>query len=349
MKYIPFIFNWLDPTSSSSVLVYHVPVVDDGNADFLCLIHCEESGKQYAVVGRDCRYGGRTSGITIEQKNYMITRHTGFSEVVTPLGSTYPLNRVPVESHGQAIASLGDNILAFLMPPINDQHIFGSRVSRRTKEFTYNGKTGRIHEVTLTSSFYACKLPKDWYSTYYKTGFGLFNPRSSNIQKNVLDEWNKLNFQEFAICIDGIYSTINPEIVEQLPIAREYKRMREKACKDDNWLAQIYGGELTYGDIKNRIQNKPRLSAFYAVSGVSGDVEFTQLERRTFTWSREVGKDNTTVTYIRSEGEDVERYSINDTTRDLILSEWTEASSVGFTTTVFSNDFHLSHPHLPPG
>lgn len=115
------------------------------------------------------------------------------------------------------------------------------------------GSVVRFHEVN--ASQFRWVIPKTWYAEYYKTGFGVFTPRSSNIQKNVLDEWEKLEYDE--LIVRGLATPYKFSMkVSTLPEAQIYAKARAKACKDNDWMAQLANesGTHTWGKVNGLSQ-----------------------------------------------------------------------------------------------
>lgn len=133
--------------------------------------------------------------------------------------------------------------------PYVDLAVIGKVTSKIVKSsMLAEGSVINFHSIEADQ--FRWVIPKTWYSEYYKTGFGVFTPRASNIQKNVLDEWDKLEYDE--LIIRGLASPYQFKMsVSTLPEARIYAKARAKACKDNNWMEQSASanGKYTWGKV----------------------------------------------------------------------------------------------------
>lgn len=99
-------------------------------------------------------------------------------------------------------------------------------------------------------------LNKSWYGDYLRTGFGVFNPAVSNIQANVLKQWDALEYD--VITLRGTIAEYNPNItVSDLHEAKEYRKARAKACKSDDFMSQIAisGTPVTWAEVSTKEKN----------------------------------------------------------------------------------------------
>lgn len=106
---------------------------------------------------------------------------------------------------------------------------------------------------TISVSEYLWLITKQWYVDYMETGFYIFTPRNSNIRKNVLEQWGKLEYD--VMTLRGTKAKFTPTMtVLTLPEAKAYAKGRAKACKDNDWLKQIAvaGTQQTWGEISSK-------------------------------------------------------------------------------------------------
>lgn len=134
--------------------------------------------------------------------------------------------------------------------PYVDMCVTGSVVSEEvTVAVGESNVTVHVHEVDVDQ--FRWVIPKGWYKDYFTSGYGVFTPRASNIQANVLNEWEKLEYDE--IVLRGLSQPYKFSMtVNTLPEARIYAKGRAKACKDNDWLKQnaTKDGSHTWGRIK---------------------------------------------------------------------------------------------------
>lgn len=322
-----------------------VPVVDDGNNYVQGLFITDKGEWMHRIP--DFRYNvtsNRSTRISFSAANYVTA--FGNNGMIKPFGEVIPINELPTNMQANT-TSLGENILMFLAPPISLQHYNLRNIVVVEEDVEIEGVTGKLLKVTAVCDMFTGKVDKTWYNDYYQTGFGLYTPRNSNIQKNILDQWNKLDFSQFGFCVDSTFSQISPEIVFHTDLARAYAKAREKACKDNDWLAQKFMEGVTYGDIRNKILNDPKVRAFYCVNnaGFIDDLEINGPSAKV-TWSfieasgdepsklnrSEVLDDKSTITEV---------YPINSTTNELFGVEMSQ----GATSTITDAQLEIMFDH----
>lgn len=351
MKYIPFFFHgfgsdkkpsndWSDTTFGSGYFLWGIPVLDDGNEDFIGYAIDEYTNREYWLKFRDTRYSDENPGVSPKVHYGAWARVANVIEYTLPSGDVIPASNVPTSGYREKLPQLGDNFLMYLMPPLDKQHYVISGMKKTSEKYDHNGKEVSLLKVNLTVSFFATKVDKQWYTDYYKGGFGLYQPRDSNIQKNILDKWDALEIVDLGICVDNAYMTIDPDIVDNTDIAIAYKRARRKACKDDDWDKQPYSSRHTNGRIKDLIRQKPNINAFYCATTLNHEPSFGGAVLEESLWERKVTED--LVQYVRTEDELTETFEINDTTRDLIISEVGGGAKLLSSMSDLANDFGLS-------
>lgn len=351
MKYIPFIFHghgsdkkasndWSSTTFGAGFHVWAIPVLDDGNKDFIGYATNESNGQEFWIKYADTRYYDGAVGISPKIHYGAWARVAKLSEYTLPSGEVVPLTSVPTTGYREKLNQLGDNFLMYLMPPLDKQHYIISGYNQTSKQYDHNGTTVTVKEINVVVSLFATKIDKQWYSDYYRSGFGLYQPRDSNIQKNILDKWDALDLVELGICVDNAHLTIDPSIVDKTDVAIAYKRARKKACKDDDWDKQAYSSKMTNGQVKNLIIQNPTLNAFYSASTLTAEPSFNGPTLEKSVWSRKLI--DTVVSYDRTEDDLVENYQINDTTRDIIIAEIGGGATLSSSMSDLVNDFGLT-------
>lgn len=338
VKYVPFLFNLNRQTQRISVvdngenvgsfgmgaMFFMIPVVDDGTLSVTGYVS-DHNNREWFIEFGDGRYTGA--------KAPTINMDKWYTDSILPDGykkqdgTILPWADVPSTGY-ESTTALGTNFLPLLSVPLPEQHFVGSSVTRRVEQFRSGDQIVDIINYDMTVSFFATKVDKNWYKEYYQSGFGLYTPRASNIQANILKTWEGLNWDTMAICIDHTNQTISPQIVYQTDLAREYARAREKACKDNDWLQQTYCEGVTYKTIFDRITAKPKRQGFYSIMGMSTSTSFAP-EPADGKWM--MSGDGTS--FIRSEGEGedqiVETFSINEVSAELVLSELASGMMIG--------------------
>lgn len=360
IKYVPVIIHadgtvmpsgtqlipgWSASTPGYSFAAF-IPVIDDGNNYVQGLFITDKGEWMHRIP--DFRYSvasTRATRILFSASNYI--KAFGDVGIAKPFGGVIPISALPTNLEANT-AQLGENILMFLAPPINLQHYNLRDITVVEEDVEIEGMAGKLLKVTAMCDMFTGKVDKSWYNDYYQTGFGLYSPRNSNVQKNILDQWNKLDFEQLGFCVDSAFTQISPEIVYQTDLARAYAKAREKACKDNDWLTQSFMDGVTYGDIRNKIISDPKIRAFYSVNN-SGFLDDLVVESPSanVTWSFVEASGGVSFSLSRSEvleggSVNTEMYPINTTTKNLFGVELSQGATSTVTNAqlaiIFDND-----------
>lgn len=331
-----------DQFNSTDVVFIGIPVVDDSRSEVSNIYFDVTKNKLFMAPSFDIRYVTGKPGSAPNAA--MMADILGGTGYVNSDGTTILYTAIPVGNYSSNNAVFGKNYLMFLAPPLDAQHYLFNSKTVTEETLTLNGETILLKKINVDVVMFCCKLSKSWYNDYYVTGFGLFKPRNSNIQTNVLKSWNELQFNEFGICVDPAMSTVSPKIVDETDLAVAYKRSRKKACKDDDWDNILYNTKITNGALKGLIQNSPKLKAFYCVDSIGTEPVFSAPELFTSSWSRTVV--GQVVSYVRTDGGTSETYALNETTRDLLLVELSQGATLKTTMASVASDFNLSSEEL---
>lgn len=297
-----------------------VPVIDDG-AGYSQALFITGKGEWLHRIP-DSRYG--TTSTRAVRINSLPTRMAEIfpgRKFSTLMGRQLAVNEIP-SNLALNTAQLGDNILLLLAPPVEKQHYVLSSAEIAVEDIVIDGVSGKYVKVKAVVELFATKVTKAWYEEYYQTGFGLYQPRNSNIRANVLKQWNDLKFEELGVCCDAVYSTISPNIVYDTDLARRYRKAREQACKDNDWLQRPFMTGVTYGDVRQAIVNSPKLSAFYSVSSISVMDDIIPEEYLThITWAVDTAGTKFTRTDKSVNPAAVETLPVNSTSLELCAIE----------------------------
>lgn len=136
--------------------------------------------------------------------------------------------------------------------PSNEWHVKGKQIEYLPAEQLVVGETTFLREhasISVDTLFWA--ISQDWYRAYYASGFGIYTPRDSNIQANVLKTWDEfdVNTVYLAITADE-YDT--PLTVSDLREARAYAKARARACKTNDFLMQPATPTVTWGQLNEK-------------------------------------------------------------------------------------------------
>lgn len=328
-----------------------IPYTDDGG-DTVPVVFVV-GDKVFIHYAKDRRYAAGTSifdigyntaqGGALEAKGYVYKDFEG-KDI---LASNIPVNGYNTRIKGSF------HFLPYLAPPLNHMHMLVQSMTstdvpvQLDKPDGSKGPEFMIKVYDVNTSVFCTKIDKSWYSEYQTSGFGLFKPRPIAVRDKNIEAFNKLDFTSMGICFDNAYSAIDPNIVNQTDLARDYAKARAKACKTNNWLEQKFSGDVTYGELKNRIAAQNRVSAFYCVDTASDGITFKGTKRYAgVAWNFVDGQGSVvtikeSVTNLtRTENSIVETFPSDASTAERAITEVSEGASINMT--LFADVFNLS-------
>lgn len=130
--------------------------------------------------------------------------------------------------------------------------------------YLVDGVEVTLDTYSIDASFFLARLNYDWYELYYKTGFDVYTPKTSNIQANVLDSWADIKAYGITVCAVKNEYMLTEQMIQALPAYQEYGRVRKKACKDNNFLQLKFDDKYTYRQVLDKA--KPRNAFMQLVS-----------------------------------------------------------------------------------
>lgn len=110
----------------------------------------------------------------------------------------------------------------------------------------------------------AMRVDYSWYERYYKTGFGIYQPRASNIQANTLKSWSDAGLISMGIVMYGEPTPVSGALIDGLDVRRDYKRAKEKACETDDFDKQPMTTQMTWGAARAKLDAKKMSTMFFA-------------------------------------------------------------------------------------
>lgn len=138
-------------------------------------------------------------------------------------------------------------------------------VAQTSYEFDeFPGKQITIVDVQASVVRAAMRVDYNWYERYYKTGFGIYQPRASNIQANTLKSWNDAGLVSMGIVMYGEATAVSGALIDGLDIRRDYKRAKEKACETDDFDKQPMTPQMTWGAARAKLDAKKLSTTFFA-------------------------------------------------------------------------------------
>lgn len=174
--------------------------------------------------------------------------------------------------------------------PYVDMAVTGQVVTEsNVVKFNNLDVTVNAHEISVDQ--FRWVLNKNWYREYYTTGYGVFTPRASNIQANVLKTWDELSYDE--IIVRGLTEPYKFKMtVSTLPEAKIYAKGRAKACKTNDWMEQAADNDksVTWGRVDSLCKAMPSRQVFISTQNTLG------------TSSVAINKNSDPVTYAKENG-----------------------------------------------
>lgn len=328
------LFDWLTNYGGSPdwnspfFFAMSIPYVDDGRGSVPVMFI--SNGAVFVHFAKDRRYGGGASRFDLNPTAVGLARLADSDGLVRNIeGKLVSPDAIPLS--GYQSTALGDfHFLPYLAAPLTDMHMILTAMLETTETFTTDeGAEVEVLVYKCATELFCTKVDKAWYEAYHLSGFGLFAPRPKAIRDKNIAAVNALDFETMGICLDNASSVINPDIVFQTDLALAYKKAREKACKDNDWLDQKFIEDITYREVRNAIVRQPLSKAFYSVTGASNTVNFNPVDEfGSVRWEFLDSAGAVATTGILSarrtdvETSIVESYEINDTARDLIIAEY---------------------------
>lgn len=142
------------------------------------------------------------------------------------------------------------------IPGAINYSFLGSVVAGDEVEYLVDGVEVTYTEFAIDSRVFLANLDFGWYELYYKTGFDVYTPRSSNIQKNTLDSWAEIKDYQITLAQTATSYTLTQQMINALPAYQAYAKARKKACKDNDFMSLSFDGKSTYQAILDKA--KPR-------------------------------------------------------------------------------------------
>lgn len=267
-------WGWLDNALSSSNTYWtmlYIPIIDDGSVDIPMFWYTNELDGKHKLTTftvDDSRYAQHTHGMRYSATAY--ARHHASTSYQRPGGQSILASKIPEVGWTNNWESIYSSFLPFLVCPLDDAHYVIGAVANEMVSYQHKGARVEVLRVDAAVKEFYCKISKTWYEEYYTTGFGLFQPKNSNIQANILKDWNALDFDSVGVCIVGAgqgFSSSN--LIENLPLFKQYARAREKACKSNDWYDQPYNENMTWGKVRSSINASPNRNVFFCLNGYS--------------------------------------------------------------------------------
>lgn len=262
-----------EPDNGAMVLA--IPVIDDGLDRTLWYHAClkSEYGKhsESAYWLRDDRYaatgysrGGLSHSAAIATKFNMTA--------LTARGALAPATTTTQMRDGQYARLTNMNLIPLSVLPGKYEALYVGQTVVSTVDFTHVTADGSSFPCQLTtvkfdSTAAYAKFPRAWYLDYSATGFGLYKPRDEKRRKEVEESWAALEYEGVSVARYAQSYALTTSMLDSMPLRKEYKRAREKACKTDNWKDQRFNASHKWGEAYQLAENDARRSAFFGVFG----------------------------------------------------------------------------------
>lgn len=108
----------------------------------------------------------------------------------------------------------------------------------------------RSHVDVYTHEFF-WNIDQQWYRDYYDTGFGVYTPRASNIQANVLKTWDEFKANAMFLFVTQDEIEFSGEVSE-LREARAYAKARARACKSNDFMQKLAAPNVTWAQLSSK-------------------------------------------------------------------------------------------------
>lgn len=103
--------------------------------------------------------------------------------------------------------------------------------------------------MTVNVSDYYLKLDKAYYNDYLTTGFGINEPLSEERRLVVMASWANIPSSVSLMTTDWSGKASLKDTV----MFKEYKKTREKACKENDFFSLPFNSEFTMKEVENKI------------------------------------------------------------------------------------------------
>lgn len=192
---------------------------------------------------------------------------------------TLGASNVEVEANIRAQRNVFGDIREFYVMfglPSNSWHIKGNQLDYKSAEsFVVDNVTVLREHVDVLVGTLFWTIDQSWYRDYYKTGFGVYSPRDSNIQANVLKTWDNFKVDTIFLAVTSSDVPFTGSVSE-LREAKAYAKARARACKDNDFLAQPAAKDLSWGQLSQKEVNaRPRRVWMDAFNDTSFSHQYT--------------------------------------------------------------------------
>lgn len=300
-------------SAGTSVKVLMIPVKDDCLPKVASLIVVPKS---LVVTGTD-NPSSFVRFQDVPDRRY-ITTDVGFSydeayvgELKAILlnwkGENFSLSDLPATNWNDGNTNVlverrGLNLWPILTPPGDlTQHLQGGIGQITERSVSWDTPNGGVKNVTVITinfnvSREAVEFKKQWYLNYYAKGFGLYTPRAPGVRAKIVKEWEALPWTSLCMFRSEKTYNLSRADVANLDVAREYKRVAEKACRTNDFMAQSYNGKLTYGQVADLIESRSPMSTFYCVKHSTKPGVITEVDGSAYSITGPVVNQVVTVT-----------------------------------------------------
>lgn len=233
------------------------------------------------------------------------------------------------------------NFTPLLGIPGNMNYHFFGKVTESEKQVVVNDKQITYSTINVEVAEFVMKYNFSWYENYYKTGFDVYTPRSSNIQANTLKTWAAISQYDLAVYGSTVAYNITEQMVKQTNLYRAYKRAQDKACRDDKFLELKFDDQNTYAQMLQKAKSgtvfmnlvSPSLNQTISVAYESGTIKMESGSVNFYPSSGEVQKEITDERYMELVIQGVSRVAAAETALGLVGNE-VEAQVKGNTLTL---------------
>lgn len=100
-------------------------------------------------------------------------------------------------------------------------------------------------------------------------GQGVLQPLDQKQSAALTKLASEIAGQDFAVVVYSSPYTVPRNITDRLIVARDYRKARDKACLSDDFEKQEYVRGITWGQVKQTMNDTPSMTAFYSLSNIS--------------------------------------------------------------------------------
>lgn len=269
-----------------------VPVIDDGlptsiGITVLAASHSGSDGSVNPLTSSldvqavtynyhsipDYRYGGgNTPGLT-----YSPGVVSAFAPRIKDIdGKPFKLSAITSTNWGETSSAMVTQMQAKLFWPLvvpmgSVGCIYqGTHVYAGSTDLVYTTRSGgerviKMHNYNLEVERMGLQFSKEWYSNYYTRGFGIYQPRASKERQKVLEEWSKLEWDNFYVFRSNEQYSFSTNDLRDLDIYRDYGKVRDKACKTNNFLELPFNDKISWKAAGERLEAMGPINEFFAV------------------------------------------------------------------------------------